>query len=91
MTDQISICLRANRILICVAMQIISVIIGLVCAVLLVPGMIPLLGWTLWATLLGSVVGIIFGSFPKRKIGLIINVAVAVVAILRLFLGGGVI
>lgn len=91
MTHQISICLRVNHVLIHAAMQIISVLIGLVCAVLLVPGMIPLLGWTLWATLLGSVVGIIFGSFPKRKIGLIINVAVAVVAILRLFLGGGVI
>ena len=91
MTHQISICLRVNHVLIRAAMQIISVLIGLVCAVLLIPGMIPLLGWTLWATLLGSVVGIIFGSFPKRKIGLIINIAVAVVAILRLFLGGGVI
>lgn len=91
MSDQILICLWANRILIQAAMQTISVLIGLVCAVLLVPGMIPLLGWTLWATLLGSVFGIIFGAFPKRKIGLIINVAVAVVAILRLMLGGGVI
>ena len=91
MSDQILICLWADRILIQAAMQTISVLIGLVCAVLLVPGMIPLLGWTLWATLLGSVVGIIFGAFPKRKIGLIINVAVAVVAILRLMLGGGVI
>ena len=34
---------------------------------------------------------IICGAFPKRKIGLTINVAVAVVAILRLFLGGGII
>ncbi len=72
-------------------MQIISVLIGLVCAALLVPGLIPFLGWTLWATLAGCVVGIIFGSFPQRKIGLVINIAVAIVAILRLFLGGGVI
>lgn len=91
MTGKNSICLRANRILIRAAMQIISVLIGLICAALLVPGMIPFFGWTLWGTLLGSVVGIIFGSFPKRKIGLIINIAVAVVAILRLMLGGGVI
>jgi uncharacterized membrane protein len=53
--------------------------------------LIPFLGWTLWATLAGCVVGIIFGSFPQRKIGLVINIAVAIVAILRLFLGGGVI
>ena len=91
MACQILICLSLNRILIHTAMQIISVFIGLVCSVLLVPGMIPLLGWTLWATLLGSVFGIIFGVFPKRKIGLTINIAVAVVAILRLMLGGGVI
>ncbi len=71
--------------------QILSVLIGLVCAVLMLFGIIPLLGWTLWATLGLCVLGIIFGAFPERKIGLIINVAVAVVAILRLFLGGGVV
>ena len=71
--------------------QILSIVIGLVCAVLLLPGIIPGLAWSLWFTLCGCVVGIIFGSFPERKIGLIINVAVAVVAILRLFLGGGVV
>ena len=91
MTREISICLRPDHILIPATMQIISVLIGLVCAALLVPGLIPFLGWTLWATLAGCVVGIIFGSFPQRKIGLVINIAVAIVAILRLFLGGGVI
>ena len=91
MTLKNSICLRADHVLIRDAMQIISVLIGLVCAVLLIPGLIPFLGWTLWATLAGCVVGIIFGSFPQRKIGLVINIAVAIVAILRLFLGGGVI
>ena len=72
-----------------VIMQILSVLIGLVCAVLLVPGLIPLLGWLQWAVLAGCVLGIIFGSFCQRKIGLTINIAVAVVAALRLFLGGG--
>lgn len=54
-------------------------------------GIIPLLGWTLWATLAGCVLGIIFGVFPERKIGLIINIAVAIVAVVRLLLGGGVV
>jgi hypothetical protein len=71
-------------------MQTISVLIGILCAIFLVPGLIPLLGWTLWATLFGALVGIIFGAFPKRKIGLTINLAVALIAALRLFLGGGV-
>lgn len=74
----------------CSVMQILSVLIGLVCAVLLVPGLIPLFGWLQWAVLAGCVLGIIFGSFCQRKIGLTINVAVALVAALRLFMGGGV-
>jgi len=79
-----------RRLVVCgVMMQILSVLIGLVCAVLLVPGLIPLLGWLQWAVLAGCVLGIIFGSFCQRKIGLTINIAVAVVAALRLFLGGG--
>jgi hypothetical protein len=36
------------------------------------------------------VLGIFFGAFPERKIGLVINVAVGIVAILRLILGGGI-
>lgn len=71
-------------------MQTLSVLIGLICALFVVPGLIPGLGWTLWATLFGSLIGIIFGAFPQRKIGLTINLAVAFVAALRLFLGGGV-
>lgn len=72
-------------------MQTISVLIGLLCAVLLIPGLIPLLGWMQWLVLAGCVLGIIFGSFCQKKIGLTINIAVMVVAALRLFLGGGVI
>ena len=71
-------------------MQTISVLIGLLCAAVMIPGIIPLLGWLNWAVLVGCIIGIIFGSFCKRKIGLIINIAVGVVSILRLFLGGGV-
>ncbi len=82
-------CVRDWLAIFAAAMQILSVLIGLVCAVLLVPGLIPLLGWLQWAVLAGCVVGIIFGSFCQRKIGLTINVAVAIVAALRLFLGGG--
>jgi hypothetical protein len=37
------------------------------------------------------VLGIVLGAFPDRKIGLTINIAVGLVAMLRLLLGGGVI
>jgi len=90
MTSENCSCIHWRLVIFGVVMQILSVLIGLVCAVLLVPGLIPLLGWLQWAVLAGCVVGIIFGSFCQRKIGLTINVAVAVVAALRLFLGGGV-
>ncbi len=70
--------------------QFLSVLIGLVCAAFMVPGLIPLLGWVNWAVLAGCVLGVIFGSFCDKKIGLTINVAVGIVAVLRLFLGGGV-
>ena len=83
-------CIQRWVVIFAVVMQILSVLIGLVCAVLLVPGLIPLLGWLQWAVLAGCVLGIIVGSFCQRKIGLTINVAVALVAALRLFLGGGV-
>ena len=87
---EISSCVHRRLVVFAFIMQILSVLIGLVCAVLLVPGLIPLLGWLQWAVLAGCVVGIICGSFCQRKIGLTINVTVALVAALRLFLGGGV-
>jgi len=71
-------------------MQFISVLVGLVCAVFLIPGILPGLGWILWAVLLGCILGIIFGAFCQRKIGLVINIAVGIAAIVRLVLGGGV-
>ena len=70
-------------------MQILSVLIGLFAAIWLVLGIIPFFGWVLWPVLVLCVVGIIFGVFPERKVGLTINVTIAIVAALRLFLGGG--
>ena len=72
-------------------MQTISVLIGIFAALWLVFGIIPFFGWILWPVLVLCVVGIIFGVFPKRKVGLVINITVALVASLRLFLGFGVI
>ena len=87
----ISHCHVSSSIIVSRIMQTLSVLIGLVCAALMVPGLVPLLGWLQWAVLAGCVLGIIFGSFCEKKIGLTINIAVAIVAILRLFLGGGVV
>lgn len=69
--------------------QLFSVLIGLVAALGMVPSLIPFLGALNWLVLVLCVVGIIFGVFPERKIGLTINIAVGVVALVRLILGGG--
>ncbi len=71
--------------------QILSVLIGLFAALWMVVGIIPLLGALNWPVLVFCVVGIIFGVFPERKIGLTINIAVGVVALVRLILGSGVV
>ena len=55
----------------------------------MVVGLFPLLGWLEWIALAGCVLGVIFGVFCTKKIGLVINIAVALVAALRLLLGGG--
>ena len=70
--------------------QFVSIIIGLFSALCLVPSLIPLLGALNWLVLVFCLVGIIFGVFPERKIGLTINIAVGVVALVRLVMGGGV-
>ncbi len=70
--------------------QILSVLIGLFAALCMIPSLIPLLGALNWLVLVFCVIGIIFGVFPERKIGLTINIAVGIVALVRLILGGGV-
>ncbi len=69
--------------------QFLSILCGLMAAVVMVPGIIPLLGWLQWLVLVLVVFGAIFGSFCEKKIGLTINLVIGAVAVLRLFLGGG--
>jgi hypothetical protein len=70
--------------------QLLSVIIGLFAACWMFIGIIPFLGLFQWPALLCCVIGVIFGVFPQRKIGLTINIVVGVVAIVRLLIGAGV-
>lgn len=72
-------------------MQTISVLIGIFAFVWMVLGMIPLLGWIQWPVLALCTLGIFFGAFPKRKIGLTINLVIGLVAALRAVIFGGVI
>jgi hypothetical protein len=80
-------------------MGVLGLILSLVAAPFLVIGLIPFLGWLNWFTTLPiSVTGAIFSgvglaSRPRSRpaiVGLIISLAVFLVALLRLTLGGGV-
>lgn len=70
-------------------MNVFSIVVGLICAVLMGIGLVPFLGWINWFVLGGCVAGIILGAFSDKKTGLTICAAVMAVGYLRLMLGGG--
>ncbi len=71
--------------------NIISLVIGVVAAILVVPAFIPLLGWMNWLVVPVAVVGLLFGLASGRTSGRNLNLIVIVIGILRLVLGGGLI
>jgi len=71
-------------------MNVVSILFGIIAAIIMVPGIVPLLGWLNWLVVILCVMGMIFGAASKQKSGLAVNGAVLVVSLLRLFLGGGV-
>ena len=73
-------------------MNFLSVIFGILAALGLVIGFIPLLGWTNWVlTLPLGIIGLVIGAVSRQRNGLILCAVVLVLAALRLFIGGGVI
>ncbi len=73
-------------------MNVISVVFGLLAALGLLVGFIPLLGWTNWfITLPLGLIGLVIGAVSRQRNGLILCAVILLLAALRLFLGGGVI
>ena len=81
-------------------MGVISVVWGIVALLWMLLALVPLLGWGNWFLIpfaaVGAIiaaVGMVFSSAGHRgraKTGLVLNVLVILVAIVRLHLGGGV-
>ncbi len=71
-------------------MNVISVLIGVVALVIALVGFIPLLGILNWFVIPLAVVGLIVGMFDARTTGRNFNAVVLVLAVVRLFLGGGI-
>jgi len=71
------------------AMNILSVLIGLVALLFAIPGIVPLLGILNYIAIPVALVGAGAGILSSRTSGRNFNVFVLVVAVIRLSLGGG--
>ncbi len=71
-------------------MNVISVLVGIVALIIALVGFIPLLGILNWFVIPLAVVGLIVGMFDARTTGRNFNAIVLVLAVVRLFLGGGI-
>lgn len=69
--------------------NIISLIVGAVAAILVVPAFIPLLGWLNWLVVPVAIVGLLFGLASGRTSGRNLNLIVIAIGVIRLILGGG--
>lgn len=72
-------------------LNIVSILIGIVALVLAIPSSIPLLGWGNWIVLPIAVLGAGIGALSKSNGGRNFCLVVFVIAILRLWIGGGLI
>jgi hypothetical protein len=72
-------------------MNVISALIGIVALMAALVAFIPLLGWLNWLVIPVVAVGLVLGLLSDKKTGRNINVAVLVIAMFRLFIGGGLI
>ena len=72
-------------------LNLVSILIGVVALILAIPGFIPLLGWMNWFIVPLALIGAGIGALSRSKSGRNLNLIVAVIGILRLMLGGGIV
>ncbi|MFC4427868.1 hypothetical protein [Deinococcus navajonensis] len=73
-------------------MRTLSMICGVLAALGLLLGLLPLFGWLNWLVVLPpAVLGLILGALARDRGALTLNAIVAAIALLRLSLGGGII
>ena len=71
-------------------LNIVSIIIGLVALCLTAVAFLPLLGWANWLIVPLAIVGAGIGAAARGNTGRNLNLAVIVIGILRLMIGGGI-
>jgi hypothetical protein len=72
-------------------LNLLSLIIGTVALLLVIPAFIPLLGWANWLIVPIAVVGLALGMLSSRTSGRNLNLLVIVIGVVRLILGGGIV
>jgi TRAP-type mannitol/chloroaromatic compound transport system permease small subunit len=72
-------------------LNILSLLIGIVTLILAVFAFIPFLGWANWVIIPFAIIGLGLGAMSDKTSGRNLNIAVIVVGIARLMLGGGLI
>lgn len=72
-------------------LNILSILVGLVALVLLIPSTIPFLGWGNWFVLPIAVLGAGLGALSSRNHGRNFCLVVLAISVVRLMLGGGII
>ena len=72
-------------------MNAISALIGIVALMAALVAFIPLLGWLNWLVIPVAAIGLVLGLISDKTTGRNINVAVLVISMFRLFIGGGLI
>ncbi len=73
-----------------VAMNVISILVGLVTLALGLIAFVPLLGWMNWFVIPIGIVGAALGALSTAKSGRNLNLVLIVIFAIRLSLGGGI-
>ena len=71
-------------------LNIISILIGLLSLVIVIPAQIPFLGWANWFALPFVVAGVVIGQLSSSNSGRNFCLIVLLIAAIRLTLGGGI-
>jgi hypothetical protein len=72
-------------------LNLLSLLVGLVAGFIAFFGLIPFIGWANWFVLPIAGVGLVLGLVSRRREGMILNLVVIAIALVRLSLGGGLI
>jgi uncharacterized membrane protein YkvA (DUF1232 family) len=70
-------------------LNILSILVGLVSLIFVIPGVIPFLGWANWIAVPIAVVGLVIGMLSSKNTGRNINIVILIVAVVRGSIFGG--